>query len=827
MAKMIPAFGPQETSSHGEKTVYSLLEEGLSEDFTIIHSLPWLSAAVNECGIKLPPSGEIDFLVLHPELGVLALEVKSGIYRVDGPVFVHIKSNRPADVVRQIRNNTHGLARWLGGLKKIYLRIGYGFIFPDSYFSDGVISPAMVDTTTEPFSRLFIDKRGLPHITEWVRDVMCYWKSALHNSSLGTQRINEIINLICPNFDGTPDWGTRIIYDDKIWLRLTQEQSKVIDMLSEHQRFIVAGWPGTGKTIIGIEFVRRLIADKKRVLFVTFNSRLADYIDQQIGDKLCEVSTWHRLCHQARNTLNSGVDTPAGWFEKGCNEDLHEAFKKNKLKHYDVLIVDEAQALRNAWLETLINWFKNKKILALCDESQIFSFEKGTNHAELTHLLDKKDIFNLTIALRNPKAITDYLLSVKPTSYQLTSPRHEEIDTLKELVVEDPVSALISEIIRLKKSNVESNKITVLVPTELTKTSLEDDLKSLSINIETVSRFRGMESPIVIALYASEMEEAQLFCAYSRATTAFIAIYDVEKLSWCNHHGFLLQLVNRESVKEIISFAKKNSSAKTLMNNFFEKGNLHLNTVNLSWSDEFKSWLLQFEQENSPAETWIDYLYTEYSWSILYWFSNSNRVIHHIKAKKIASETLSKGESFYIKKCASCDSNTPHVFKGECLLCQKKIKKMITTPTKEEIELIRKFDAVISCNEFKKPENIEQRYLLPIPLAAVGAKRYAHKNGKRFDSLKDPLPAGRIIYRNALAFVQSRIATMPLGKALVLDELTDSLRERFLHMNSLDRLALKQALACALSTCHTKKLIKKDEKGKYSIINQMQSLGDN
>ncbi|EQB9577012.1 nuclease-related domain-containing protein [Escherichia coli] len=53
----------------------------------MIHSLPWLSAATRNLGMKLPPSGEIDFLVLHPVYGVLALEVKSGIYRVEGTVF--------------------------------------------------------------------------------------------------------------------------------------------------------------------------------------------------------------------------------------------------------------------------------------------------------------------------------------------------------------------------------------------------------------------------------------------------------------------------------------------------------------------------------------------------------------------------------------------------------------------------------------------------------------------------------------------------------------------------------------------------------------------
>ncbi|HDL7797394.1 TPA: hypothetical protein PXP53_000311 [Yersinia enterocolitica] len=57
MAKMIPAFGPIDNDSYGEKTVYALLKEGLSDDFTVIHSLPWLSSAARHLGMKLPPSG--------------------------------------------------------------------------------------------------------------------------------------------------------------------------------------------------------------------------------------------------------------------------------------------------------------------------------------------------------------------------------------------------------------------------------------------------------------------------------------------------------------------------------------------------------------------------------------------------------------------------------------------------------------------------------------------------------------------------------------------------------------------------------------------------
>ncbi|WP_249540686.1 ATPase domain-containing protein, partial [Escherichia coli] len=81
----------------------------------------------------------------------------------------------------------------------------------------------------------------------------------------------------------------RIIYDNKLWLRLTHEQIKVIELLSEYQRVVVTGWPGTGKTLIGIEFARRLVKGQKKVLFITFNNLLSEYIRQQTPESLCDV----------------------------------------------------------------------------------------------------------------------------------------------------------------------------------------------------------------------------------------------------------------------------------------------------------------------------------------------------------------------------------------------------------------------------------------------------------------------------------------------------------------------------------------------------------
>lgn len=299
MARMIPPFGPQETDSAGEKTVYSMLADGLSDDFTVIHSLPWLSAAVRQMDANAAPTGEIDFLLLHPELGALVLEVKSGRYRVDGTVFVLIRSNKPVDVVRQTRNNFHGLTQWLGKEAGLRSRMGYGFVFPDSQFGDALISTAMADATVDPPSRIFVDREQMPGLAVRVVEIMRYWKQTHGNAGLGSAKIANIVRLLCPEFDGTPTWGSRIVYDGRLWLQLTSQQAGVVDQAVRQKRMIASGWPGTGKTLVGIEAARRLDVAGKRVLVVTFNNRLAEHIQQQVSGSTCTVSTWHKLCTRA------------------------------------------------------------------------------------------------------------------------------------------------------------------------------------------------------------------------------------------------------------------------------------------------------------------------------------------------------------------------------------------------------------------------------------------------------------------------------------------------------------------------------------------------
>ncbi|ODA35358.1 NERD domain-containing protein [Veronia pacifica] len=76
MAKMYPTFGPKTNESHyAEPKFYNLLKNGLDDTYTVIHSVPWLSSAIKEIYGDISAIGEVDFLVIHPIRGVLAVEV--------------------------------------------------------------------------------------------------------------------------------------------------------------------------------------------------------------------------------------------------------------------------------------------------------------------------------------------------------------------------------------------------------------------------------------------------------------------------------------------------------------------------------------------------------------------------------------------------------------------------------------------------------------------------------------------------------------------------------------------------------------------------------
>ncbi|CDG84019.1 NERD domain-containing protein [Janthinobacterium agaricidamnosum] len=818
MARMIPVAGPQDTNSRGEKKIYDMLKQGLSDDFTVIHSLPWLARGVKEIDPNYAPTGEIDFLVIHESLGLLALEVKGGKQSVKDGLFIYVKTGNTGNHVLQTRNNLHGLARWLGNDPRLRWRIGYGLVFPDSVFGENIISPGLVDVTVTPPQSLFIDRMSMdaPELAARIRELMAYWKQTLGNPTLGSSRAARLVQVLCPTFDGTPSWGNRVEYDNRVWLRLTQEQASVVNTLMSQARMVVTGWPGTGKTLIAVEIARRMIAEGKRVLMLTFNALLVEHLRREIAyATMARVATWHGFCSEYARRLPGQFESNSTWLEHGCLEDLQSAQANGLIPDFDVLILDEAQTLRQGWCAWLAAQFMGKPIIAFCDETQRFAFEKeriSTN--DLCNVFGIEGPFSLTIPLRSPRSVFDRLQRVRQPSYQMVNPRDVEEDTLQERVVGNVNTAIDALIGDLTAKGVNRADIVVLSRFGWSRNRISAE------RYETVARFRGMEAPVIIIAGADDMDDIELFCAYSRATTVCIALYEAEPLGCKSSHGKFQELVlEHPDNANIANAAREQGLTRFILARHIESASVGLSSVELSWCDTWKCWFVDREDDAEAADLWIDYLLAYHNWPVYSWTSSCRRKIKREdpSVNKVPGDL--RTEIYELNVCEACTDITPHVPQLRqapiCQCCAGAIEER-ATPSQDVLAMLRKFDAIITS---PNPGVIAQevKNCLPLPLAALGARIYARARPLGVPVELNQLANSSTLHRLATAFIYSRISVKQVGTKFERDMLAKD-TGRYVLPEGLTPEAWRQAIARCLGQSAKAGLLRKQKDGVFETV---------
>lgn len=824
MARMIPSGGPQDNDSFAEGLIYGLLKAQLDDRFTVIHSLPWLCSKAKEIDDSYAPTGEIDFLILHPELGALALEVKGGRYRVSGLRLVHIKKGYSISPVRQTRRNVHGLGSWLGSDPDLRIRIGYGLVFPDSTFGDATVSAALNDVSVTPPESIVIDMGDIPKIGERVVELMKFWSRANRTGPLSSAGINKLVEKLCPAFDGTPTWGARIMYDNQLWLQLTSEQSVVVKRAISAPRMVIAGWPGTGKTLVGIACARESANSGKPVLFLTFNNLLARYLEQQFaGESSVTVYTWHKFCWEMRRRLPESERQPAEkkdalWPKAGCSKDLALASTRGLLDDFGLIVVDEAQALRPDWWEILVAAFKGNSIIAMCDETQVFPFEKETTALSvLCEKLSVSKAFALTIALRNPRAVTDRLQTVVSPEYQLTSPRQFEGDSIREIVTKKVWTTVFELIESLTSDGVQANDIAVLTKYP---TAYESELSKLGVFYELVSRFRGLESPIVIVPNAEELHDVEIFCAYSRTTSACIALYDAEVLGWADELGrFATSLLSLPENRRLADEARLNSTTAHQVATFLDPVNQFTKSVNLAWTSVWNGWLVELDTDHDDGEIWPEFLVSAFGWPVYLWRKDDCRKIVRVSPDTVDANDARFEYGLTTLFCFSCEMLAPHTFSPkdgyECRFCSGAYSRHRPPPSAEIFQKIKAYDAILTSKGVMTSTSPEVSRL---PLALIALACLREIDLSKIPTDKHPqVRSGSPIYRRALAMLYWQIHTRPDEK-LVTAELAERWHTKFHSIQEMDLKDWKSKVAMAVSTCNMRKLIVAERKGVYRVL---------
>ncbi|MDA9020194.1 AAA family ATPase, partial [Flavimaricola sp.] len=124
----------------------------------------------------------------------------------------------------------------------------------------------------------------------------------------------------------------------------------------ENPRLICSGGPGTGKTLLALEAARRISKEKKKVLYLCFNTELAAYLGAERGDAIFKVATLHKYMYDVIISAGLSPVAPVGTpddqhfsidyprlFEEACEILL----ERDELPQFDALVIDEAQDILN------------------------------------------------------------------------------------------------------------------------------------------------------------------------------------------------------------------------------------------------------------------------------------------------------------------------------------------------------------------------------------------------------------------------------------------------------------------------------------------------
>ncbi len=369
-------YNPWQITNDGEREAdRQLMQMGNMEDepIHVLHSL-----RISSRYHRVQMSGECDFVILS-RLGIMVVEVKGGImgygstdhndygfYRLTGDDQREMVKNH----FNQADENAHAIQSFLREKGLINIFVGSVVCFPECVFE------------CEGVEYKYLWHRGCDK--EWLRMIMdsmqeqiaeFYEKQDERNvalritwETLDEDRITAITEMLKPEFD-----PSRSLSQSRLNLgeseRRLEQGLHILHGLSENQRIMVQGPPGSGKSTYSFDLMVGLCRSKeKKGLYLCWNEFLAARMENKLrialqenrSDTTIKVSAYYHFLEELVNLLGDTSLMPTydsvskGEFGHLIRECLGRLHKAKKLPRYDFIVADEAQDLFDKGLDQVL-----------------------------------------------------------------------------------------------------------------------------------------------------------------------------------------------------------------------------------------------------------------------------------------------------------------------------------------------------------------------------------------------------------------------------------------------------------------------------------------
>jgi hypothetical protein len=545
MAKIYPERLPEsilkDPKRSAERRFYEAASQ-LSNKFTVFYSVAWQAVDPN-AGAR---DGEADFVIAHPDLGLMVVEVKGGGIGLDSSSGEWRSIDRDGiphsikDPIEQARNSKHELfkkLRDLPGWNNRWLTIAHAVSFPDIYWESNIIKP---DLSPE----IVIDAKALKDLENVIVGAFRYYAGG-QSGGLGYDRLEMVERLLARSFQIKTPLGVELAFEDERLIELTERQMIILDFLSNRRRAAIKGCAGSGKTMLALEKARQLADQGFEVLLTCFNYALANYLAQRVPDGV-SVLHFHGLCRAMANEAGfpiRPVRDETEFYETIMPDALLGAIDRLGPK-FDAIIVDEGQDFKENWWFPLVSLLRDQEqgiLFAFYDDNQ--NLYHGSEN--VPGVIDEAP-FPLIDNCRNTQKIHHIVSTFHHDGRHLRCPGPE--GKPPEIVEYADLNSQIRNLRQILhrlvyEEHVDCRDIVVLTPRSQERSDLKDGMSianfTLSskptqirnhIQVSSVHTFKGLESRVVILTEvdpeASSTLDSVLYVGCSRARTYLVILYD-------------------------------------------------------------------------------------------------------------------------------------------------------------------------------------------------------------------------------------------------------------------------------------------------------------
>ncbi|HFD39605.1 MAG TPA: hypothetical protein ENJ31_07140, partial [Anaerolineae bacterium] len=547
MARLFPERLPesalQDPRRGAERRVYQALR-ALPDTYTVFYSVAWLSRIRGGA-----QDGEADFVIAHPEQGILVLEVKGGGIAYDATTGQWTSTDRqgivhaikdPADQARRSKHALLAKLQELPGWRDRWITLGHGVVFPDVDTSGMALRPDLPPAVV-------LDWRSLDDSTAAIQQVFAYWHGQEGQAAgPGTDGMRLLTQLLGRSFRLRTPLGVELAHEEERIVELTEEQMRILDVLGYQRRAAIQGCAGSGKTMLALEKARRLANEGFDVLLTCFNLALAQHLAQRVPEGVT-VLNFHGLCEALIAEAGLRSLPPQDlrvYYDEFLPSMLLDAIDELG-PQYDAIVVDEGQDFKEDWwigLQGLLRDPEQGILYVFFDDNQ--NLYRGVNH--IPGVIDSPP-FPLRENCRNTQRIHQLVSRFHPQGDAIgcrgptgRPPQWVPYSSHQELG--DQVRRTLHRLVN--EEGVAAQDVVILTPKAERRSVFKEGKRLGNFQITrkpfpqgatqiwttTVHAFKGLERKVVLLAeldpWASRQLETLLYVGASRARTHLLIFHN-------------------------------------------------------------------------------------------------------------------------------------------------------------------------------------------------------------------------------------------------------------------------------------------------------------